>query len=197
MSIEVAMATASAREAGLLSAAPMSSIVKNQVGRWRRLDRFATSCAMACQSKQSARLKMLCVDTSVEAHFQMTENRASEILAASEKSSMLADVTVVTSEAAIRAISNGTLSPTEAVESGLVHFDYALPGSVVFNFQQPRSQGGQVGKSSGISRLPMAIFILGLVLAPALVFLTKLPKRARRNRREEDSNIEDKVITNS
>jgi hypothetical protein len=191
------MATASAREAGLLSTAPMASIVKNQVGRWRRIERFATSCAMACQSKQSASLKMLCVDTGVESHFRMTENLATEILATSEKSSILADVTVVTSEAAIRAISNGTLSPTEAVEKGLVHFDYALPELVVFNFQQPRSKDGQAGLSSGASRLPMAIFILGLVLSPALVFLTRLPKGTRRKRRETDSNIENKGITNS
>jgi hypothetical protein len=173
MSIDVAVATASAREAGLLTTAPVSSNIKNQVDRWERIDQFATRCAIASQGKQTARLKMLCVDTGVEAHFRMTGDRAIEIRSVQEKKSMPTDVTVVTSEAAICAMLNGTISPTDAVANGLVHVECASPGGVVVKFQQPVSKVGRVGKPTGVSQLPMAVFILGLALAPALVFLTR------------------------
>ena len=119
---------------------------------------------------------MLCVDTGVEAHFRMTGDHAIEIRSVPEKMGKPADVTVVTSEAAIRAMLSGTISPTDAVAKGLVHVECASPGGVVVKFQQSASKVGRVGKPTGVSQLRLAVVSLGLALAPALVFLTRLSK---------------------
>jgi hypothetical protein len=95
------------------------------------MDRFATRCAVAFHGKPTAKLKILCIDTSVETYFQMAENRAVEVHSAVEADQLL-DVTVVTSEAAIRAMSDGAVSPADAIAKGIVYVECASPGAVVF-----------------------------------------------------------------
>jgi hypothetical protein len=131
MSMTVAVATVSARDAGLLVIAPVSGEAAGEGDSCQRMDRFATRCAVAFHGKPTAKLKILCIDTSVETYFQIAEDRAVEVHSAAEADQLL-DVTVVTSEAAIRAISDGAVTPADAIAKGIVYVECASPGAVVF-----------------------------------------------------------------